>query len=61
MIKPEILEKKKRGVIIKIYLDHDTNERLEESAIRSKRSKEREAAARIDHHLSLINKLPVGY
>lgn len=57
----KLCENKKRGMVLHIYVDHDTLERLKNSASRSHRSKEREAAARIDHHLSIVSALPLGY
>lgn len=56
-----VSENKKRGIVLRVYVDYDTLEKLKESASKSKRSKEREASARIDHHLSIVDELPQGF
>ncbi|MBF4180392.1 TraY domain-containing protein [Lelliottia nimipressuralis] len=56
-----VCENKKRGMVLRIYVDHETLERLKVSASKAKRSKEREASARIDHHLSIVDVLPPGF
>ena len=48
-------------MVLRIYVDHETLERLKVSASKAKRSKEREASARIDHHLSIVDVLPPGF
>ncbi|HHA2302477.1 TraY domain-containing protein [Enterobacter asburiae] len=56
-----VSENKKRGLVLRVYVDYDTLVKLKESASKSKRSKEREASARIDHHLSIVDELPQGF
>lgn len=56
-----VSENKKRGLVLRIYVDYDTLVKLKESASKSKLSKEREASARIDHHLSIVDELPQGF
>lgn len=56
-----VSENKKRGLVLRVYVDYDTLVKLKESASKSKRSKEREASARIDHHLSIVEELPQGF
>lgn len=49
-------EKKKKTTCVTAQLDHETNQKLNEAALRSKRSKRAEMVVRLKDHL---NKYPV--